>query len=94
MKIEEALQNKKQELEEIERDIASLESKAKGLKDFVKTYRTLKKQSRELKQLKEGKQLQYESIISFFRSVDDNYLNKIYPLFADLKDNPGTEDAA
>ncbi len=82
MKIEEALQTKKEELEEIQQDIDSLENQAAILKDQVKKYNELKSKSAELKKVKRGKQREYETVIGFFKNVDENYLNNIYPLFA------------
>ncbi len=81
MKIEEALQDKKQELENIQKDIDSLEDQATALKDAVKKYNELKSKSAELKKTKRVKQKDYDTVIGFFSTVDDNYLDKIYPLF-------------
>jgi len=84
MKIEEALSSKKQELENLQKDIESLNAQAEKLRDIVKKFKSLRKQSKALKETKILKQTEYDNIISFFKTVDDNYLNKIYPLFADV----------
>jgi len=54
MKIEEALQTKKNELEDMQKDIDSLDDQASVLKDQVKKYNDLKSQSASLKKTKQA----------------------------------------
>lgn len=93
MKIEEALNKRKSEVDELNRAINSLLEQADKLKDVVKKYKSLRKQARGLKDMVVVKQSEFNSIVGFFKAVDDNYLNKIYPLFAAADDN-GKESAA
>lgn len=83
MKLEQALQNKKQELEDLQKDIDSLENQSLALKDSVKKYNELKSKSAELKKIKKGKQRDFDTVKNFFEAVDDNYINKIFPLFSE-----------
>lgn len=89
MKLEQALQTKKQELEDLQKDIDSLENQSLTLKDSVKKYNELKSKSAELKKIKKGKQRDFDTVKEFFETVDDNYITKIYPLF-----NQTNQDAA
>ena len=82
MKIEEALQTKKNELEDMQKDIDSLDDQASVLKDQVKKYNDLKSQSASLKKTKKKKQKELDAVIDFFQNVDNNYLTNIFPLFA------------
>lgn len=81
MKLEQALQTKKQELEDLQKDIDSLEDQSSTLKDSVKKYNELKSKSAELKKIKKNKQRDFDTVKSFFESVDDNYITNIFPLF-------------
>lgn len=82
MKLEQALQTKKQELEDLQKDIDSLENQSLSLKDSVKKYNELKSKSAELKKIRKDKQREFDTVMNFLQPIDDNYINKIYPLFS------------
>jgi len=82
MKIEEALQTKKQELDELQKDIDSLEHQSLALKESVQKYNELKSKSAELKKTLKGKQKEFDTVTGFFQNVDENYLDTIFPLFS------------
>ena len=82
MKIEEALRAKKAEIDELQKDIDSLNDQSSRLKESVQKYNDLKSKAAELKKIKRAKQKEFNVVTSFFNSVDDNYLNEIFPLFA------------
>jgi hypothetical protein len=82
MKLEQALQTKKQELEDLQKDIDSLEDQSATLKDSVKKYNELKSKSAELKKVKKSKQRDFDTVANFFQTVDDSYLTNIFPLFS------------
>ena len=86
MKIEQALDTRKKEIEELNRAINSLFEQADKLRDVVKKYKRLRKQAKQLKEMMTLKQSEFNSIVGFFKSVDDNYLNKMYPLFASVEE--------
>lgn len=82
MKIEDALITKKSELEELQSDIDKLEYQAAQLKEVVKKYNELKSQAANLKKARRIKQKDFDTVTQFLSNIDDNYLTKIYPLFA------------
>src|ERR1035437_4894640 len=84
MKIEEILMGKKDEINSLHADIKSLEDQAAQLKDHVLKYNELKKQSSELKKYLKLKKKNLETVLSFFSDADENYQDKIYPLFSDM----------
>ena len=86
MAIEEALTKKKSELDGMQQDVASLHEQAQGLKEAVKKYNGLKKQESDLRKEMGKKQKEYDTVIDFFKGADENYLTKIYPLFAGVKE--------
>jgi iron-sulfur cluster repair protein YtfE (RIC family) len=92
MNIEEALQTKKLELDEIQKDIDSLEHQAVTLKESVQKYNELKSKSAALKKTLKGKQKEFDTVTGFFQNVDENYLDKIFPLFS--KQQVGKEATA
>jgi len=94
MKIEEGLTNKKNELEELQKDIEILETQALVLKEQVKKYNELKSKSAQLKKTQKIKQREFNTVLSFLRNTDMSYLDKMFPLFADLPVADGKEARA
>ena len=87
MKIEDALANKKRELDEMQSDINSLHEQASGLKEPVKKYNDLKKKESELRKEMTKKQKVFNTITAFFEGADETYLTGIFPLFAGQKED-------
>ena len=85
MKIDEALNAKQAELDSIQADIDSLDNQAKGHYDSMKKYNELKTKAAVLKKEKKKKERDFNTVINFFKNADENYLTKIFPLFAEQK---------
>jgi len=85
-KIDEALAEKKRELDSLQADINSLHEQSLGLKEPVKKYNDLKKQESDLKKEMGKKQKEYNTVINFFQAADENYLTRIFPLFSEIKE--------
>jgi uncharacterized membrane protein YgaE (UPF0421/DUF939 family) len=84
MKIEEALQERKSELNNLQTDINNLDGQAVKLKDGVLKYNDLKKQSSDLKKILKHKKRELDTVLTFFNNVDQSYADKIFPLFSSL----------
>lgn len=84
MKIEEALQERKSELNNLQTDINNLEGQAVKLKDGVLKYNDLKKQSSDFKKILKHKKKELDTVLAFFNNVDQSYADKIFPLFSSV----------
>lgn len=84
MNIDEAIEKKKVELEEMQKDIDSLETQALTLKEVVKKYNSLKKQSSIIKKQKIEKESEFSTVVKFFSSLGDSYIEQKYPLLAQI----------
>lgn len=93
MNLDEVVINKKNELEEMQKDIDSLEAQASQLRDTVKKYNSLKRQQSGIKKAKAQKQTEFDTVLNFFNSVDDNYLKEKYPLFEQMINQTGNQTA-
>lgn len=91
MNIDEAIGKKNVELEEMQKDIDSLESQALPLKETVKKYNSLKKQSKVIKEQKEQKLAEMKIVLGFISTIDDSYIKNKYPLLEGLMMNPPAE---
>lgn len=93
MNLEEAIVVKKNELEEMQKDIDSLESQALPLKETVKKYNSLKKQSKGLKLQKEQKDAEMKIVLGFINTIDDSYIKEKYPLLENILVNQPVEQS-
>lgn len=91
MHLDEAIEKKQVELAEMQKDVDSLEAQASELRDVVKKYNKLKRQSSEIKKSMVAKENDFNTVINFFKSIDDNYLNEKYPLFGQLITQAGDQ---
>ncbi len=94
MNLEEAIEKKKTELTEMQKDVDSLEAQASQLRETVKKYNCLKRESSKIKKAMIVKENEFNTVINFFNSIDDNYLKEKYPLFEQLIIGAGDQSAA
>lgn len=94
MNLEEAIEKKKAELNEMQKDVDSLEAQAAQLRETVKKYNSLKRESSKIKKSISIKESEFNTVINFFNSIDDNYLKEKYPLFEQLIMQVGDQPAA
>lgn len=94
MNLEEAIEKKKTELTEMQKDVDSLEAQALQLRETVKKYNSLKRESSKIKKAMIVKENEFNTVINFFNSIDDNYLKEKYPLFEQLIIGAGDQSAA
>ncbi len=94
MNLEEAIEKKKTELTEMQKDVDSLEAQASQLRETVKKYNSLKRESSKIKKAMSVKENEFNTVINFFNSIDDNYLREKYPLFEQLIIQAGDQPAA
>ena len=94
MNLDEAIERKKVELEEMQKDIDSLETQAAALKETVKKYNSLKKQSSIIKKQKVEKESEFSTVVNFFSSLGDSYIEQKYPLLAQILINKPAEQSA
>jgi hypothetical protein len=94
MNLDEVIGKKNVELEEMQKDIDSLESQALPLKETVKKYNSLKKQSKALKLQKEQKTSELKIVLGFINTIDDSYIKNKYPLLESILINQPDAPAA
>lgn len=95
MNFDEAIKTKQTELEVMQKDIDSLEAQASGLKETVKKYNSLKKQSSSIRKQKEQKTSELKIVLGFINTIDDSYIKNKYPLLESILINqPDTATAA
>lgn len=80
--VEEALQQKKQELGDLDAEIKKLHQRAEGHKPVIQEYNRLKQEEHNLKKLRAQKKRELSTVINFFRTINDHFLDNIFPLFA------------
>jgi len=93
MNLDEAIGKKNVELEEMQKDIDSLESQALPLKETVKRYNSLKKQSRVIAQQKEQKTAEMKIVLGFLNTLEDSYIKNKYPLLESILVNQPVEQS-
>lgn len=91
MNLDEAIGKKNVELEEMQKDIDSLESQALPLKETVKKYNSLKKQAKAITKQKEEKVAELKIVLGFINTIDDSYITKKYPLLESILVNQPVE---
>lgn len=79
---DEALQLKRQEIDDLGSDIQTIEYEAEKLKPIVKEYQEKKEKAAALRKLRREKQKVLDNVLNFLKSINENYLDGMFPLFA------------